>query len=90
MKRLISSLNVVFVAFLFTGCGEEPKTVEYFQANPDQAEVYKKKCDAKYEKMSIQERNEKIVKDTTCVNVIKYFKIQQANNFGGVFGKIKD
>lgn len=46
MKKVLSAFSVAFAFFFFTGCNEEKevKTVEFFEANPEELKQTLEKC----------------------------------------------
>ncbi|MCZ6166665.1 EexN family lipoprotein [Campylobacter ureolyticus] len=46
MKKVLSVFSVAFALFFFTGCNEkkEVKTVEFFEANPEELKQTLEKC----------------------------------------------
>ncbi|CZE46454.1 EexN family lipoprotein [Campylobacter geochelonis] len=44
MKNVIIASLAVGVVLFLSGCGEEPKSVEYFMQHPDEAEIKNNRC----------------------------------------------
>lgn len=44
MKKTLSLVSLIIAMFLMTGCGEEAKTIAYYEAHLDEAKTMKKEC----------------------------------------------
>ncbi|CZE47911.1 EexN family lipoprotein [Campylobacter geochelonis] len=67
MKKVLSAFGVAFALFLFTGCNEEKKvkTVEFFEANPEELKQTLEKCSKDKTRSATEEAecaNAKLVK----------------------------